>query len=53
MNSLSIVKKLIKTDSTNKTKALKAGNFVIYKYNPKKDDVIYDKTPLVFIFLAS
>lgn len=53
MNSLSIVKKLIKTDSTNKIKALKAGNFVIYKYNPKKDDVIYDKTPLVFILWTS
>lgn len=53
MNSLQLIKDLIKTDSINRDKTIRAGNFVIFKYDAKDKTKNYDKTPLVFILWKS
>lgn len=47
------VKDLLKTELQPKEKTLIPGSFLIYKYNAKNDEEVYDKTPLVFVLKVS
>ncbi|EPY7847966.1 hypothetical protein ACXG0S_001931 [Campylobacter coli] len=53
MDSLKLVKNLIKTKSVEKGQILKPGNLVIFKYNPKDTSVKYDRTPLCLVLRKS
>lgn len=53
MDSLKLVKNLIKTKNEEKGKILIPGNLVIFQYNPKDKTQVYDKTPLCLILRKS
>ena len=53
MDSLKLVKNLIKTKSVEKGQILKPGNLVIFKYDPKDKSVRYDRTPLCLVLRKS
>lgn len=53
MNSIKLIKDLIKTKSVPRSGNLRPGNFLIYKYNAKDKKRVFDKTPLVFVLRVS
>lgn len=53
MDTLKLVKNLLKTKAEEKGKILKPGNVVIFKYSPKNKNEIYDRTPLCLVLRKS
>lgn len=53
MDSLKLVKNLIRTKTEEKGRVLRPGNLIIFKYDPKDKLQKYDRTPLCLVLRKS
>ena len=53
MDSIELIKKLIKKKSVKTQRNLRVGDVIIYQYDPKDKRNTYDRTPLVMVLRKS
>lgn len=53
MDSIKLVKNLLKTKMQSKSEILKPGNLCIFRYNAKDKTAVFDRTPLCLVLRTS